>query len=252
MFLLSVVIAALIPTMLKMVDRKAEKSKWGNKADTNKPKTKGKRKELSLRDLWEIEDIRNGIVLLTRNRYRVILRLGTINFDLLSENEQEVVENILMASAQGIDFPVQFLCTTEVIDTRSAIADLYTSVSSEVSEKRLSYANMLLSYLDELMSKRAVLVRHSYAVIGCDGEPWEKARGILEHRASIIANSLSKAKINVSSMTSEEIVDLLHGMLNRKKAIRPSDVINANGIDLFVSGKGVPVGIVQEETAADQ
>ncbi|MQL53610.1 hypothetical protein GFC01_15330 [Desulfofundulus thermobenzoicus] len=154
-----------------------------------------------------------------------------------------MVENALMAACQGMDFPVQFLCTTEVVDTRVAIAELYSHIVKETSDVRRSYAEVLLSYLDTLMSQRSVLVRRSYVVVGCDGEPYEKARGILEHRAASLTGAMSRSKVTAVALSSDEIVDLLHHLLNRNSAVRPSDLVNAGALDLCVSGKGVLVGV---------
>ncbi|RKO65689.1 hypothetical protein [Desulfofundulus salinus] len=205
----------------------------------------------SLRDLWEIKDVRDGVVYLTRNRYRIILRLTPVNFDLLSEGEQHVIENALMAVCQGLDFPVQFLCTAETVDTRAAIAELYSHAAGETSAVRQNYAEVLLSYLDTLMSQRSVLVRRSYAVVGCDGQPYEKARGILEHRAAALAGALSRAKVAAVVLSSDEIVDLLHHLLNRNKVVRPSDLVGAGALDLCVSGKGVITGVQTEKAKAN-
>lgn len=231
-----------LPFLLRWADRRAERSRW-QKDRKQKKKIPEKSARISLRDLWEVDDVRDGILHLTRGRYRIILRLTPVNFDLLSEGEQHAVESALMAACQGIDFPVQFLCTAEAVDTRAAIAELYGNTVKDASSVRRSYAEVLLSYLDTLMSQRSVLVRRSYAVVGCDGEPYEKARGILEHRAAMLASSLSRAKVMAVVLSSEEIVDLLHHLLNRNKAVRPSDLVNEGALDLCVSGKGVLVSV---------
>ncbi|WP_157833553.1 hypothetical protein [Desulfotruncus alcoholivorax] len=178
----------------------------------------------------------------------MILRLAPVNFDLLSEGEQQVIENALMATCQGIDFPVQFLCTTEGIDTRTPQAELYNSIARETSGVRRAYADVLLSYLETLMSQRAILVKRSYAIVGCEGMPYAKARGVLEHRAAVLAGSLSRAKVTATALSSEEIVDLLHHMLNRGGYAHPSDYIEAGVLDLCLTGKGVLANNIQEET----
>lgn len=237
-----------VPFLLRVADRRAEQGRWQKKAEPSRKEQEPPRKKgPSLRDLWEIKDIRDGVLHLTRSRYRMILRLDPVNFDLLSEGEQQVIENALMATCQGIDFPVQFLCTTEGIDTRTPQMELYNSVATETSGVRLAYADVLLSYLDTLMSQRAVLVKRSYAIVGCEGMPYAKARGVLEHRAAVLAGSLSRAKVAATVLSSEQIADLLHHMLNRNSYSRPSDLVSAGALDLCVTGKGVLANIQEEE-----
>lgn len=239
-----------MPFLLRVADRRAGQGRWRKKGKPNRDSREQeppRKKCPSLRDLWEIKDIRDGVLHLTRSRYRMILRLDPVNFDLLSEGEQHVIENALMATCQGIDFPVQFLCTTEGIDTRTPQMELYNSISAETSGVRRAYADVLLSYLETLMSQRAVLVKRSYAIVGCEGMPYAKARGVLEHRAAVLAGSLSRAKVAATVLSSEQIADLLHHMLNRNSYSRPSDLVSAGALDLCVTGKGVLANIQETE-----
>jgi Fe2+ transport system protein B len=170
----------------------------------------------------------------------MILKLGAINFNLLSHDEQNAVENTLMSVATGLDFPVQFLCATEVIDTRRAINEVYEHAAGEQSRVRLEYAQSLLNYLSDLMSQRSVLIKHTYAVVTCFEErSYNKTIGKLEHRCAQLINGLSRARITALPLTSEEIVDLLFKTMNRRKSVRPSDAVRDGALDYCVSGKGV-------------
>ena len=51
------------------------------------------------------------------NRYSNIIRLGNIDYNMLSVSEQDSIENILIQTSLSIDYPVQFFSTTEYIDT---------------------------------------------------------------------------------------------------------------------------------------
>ena len=53
-----------------------------------------------------------------------ILRIGSIDYNMMSENEQETIENVLMQTALTFDGFVQFLTTTENIDTNEIINDI--------------------------------------------------------------------------------------------------------------------------------
>ena len=55
------------------------------------------------------------------NRYSNIIRLGNIDYNMLSVSEQDSIENILIQTSLSIDYPVQFFSTTEYIDTSKVI-----------------------------------------------------------------------------------------------------------------------------------
>ena len=56
------------------------------------------------------------------NRYSNIIKLGNIDYNMLSTQEQDSMESILIQTALAIDYPVQFFSTTEFIDTSKIVA----------------------------------------------------------------------------------------------------------------------------------
>lgn len=53
-------------------------------------------------------------------------------------------------------------------------------------------------------------------------------------RAIILQDGLAQAGIKASVLTTNEIVDFLHGVMNREDTLKPSEVIEAGGLDLYV------------------
>ena len=82
------------------------------KADENQGKKVDKKK---LENIFNFK-IKNNMICIG-NRYSNIVRLGNIDYNILSVSEQDSIENILIQTALSIDYPVQFFSTTEYIDT---------------------------------------------------------------------------------------------------------------------------------------
>jgi len=146
------------------------------KKSLNKPKnsktTTLEQKETSknnskkkLSDILEIK-IKDNIINLG-NRYSVILKLGNIDYNMLSNSEQNAVEDVLMQSALAIDYPIQFFTTTEYIDTTKVVSLLKQNKSK--NPKITEYKNYLIEYLNNLMENRTISVVKNYAVISYDG-----------------------------------------------------------------------------------
>lgn len=49
------------------------------------------------------------------NRYSNVIKLGNIDYNMLSNSEQDSIENVLIQTALAIDYPIQFFSTTEFI-----------------------------------------------------------------------------------------------------------------------------------------
>ena len=79
------------------------------------------------------------------NRYSNIVRLGNIDYNMLSVSEQDSIENILIQTALSIDYPVQFFSTTEYIDTTKVISLM--KKNKNTNEKIEEYKNYLINYL---------------------------------------------------------------------------------------------------------
>ena len=85
--------------------------------NTDKKTKKGKKQ---LIDILQIK-IKDNIICLG-DRYSIVIRLGNIDYNMLSDSEQDSIENVLIQTALAIDFPVQFFSTTEFIDTSRVIS----------------------------------------------------------------------------------------------------------------------------------
>ena len=94
-----------------------------NNKQNSKNNTKQKNKKSNKKQLADIFDfkIKDNIICLG-NRYSNVIRLGNVDYNMLSDTEQETIENVLIQTALAIDYPIQFFSTTEFIDTSKVIS----------------------------------------------------------------------------------------------------------------------------------
>lgn len=199
-------------------------------------------KELSeIKKMWGIEDIRNGVVHLSNNKYRRILAMGSLDFCLLSREEQKTVENQLMQTSMALQFPVQFITTTERVDTQQTVKEIDVLINSEENNDKLKlYAQKMRHYLSDMMEDRGVYVRRSYAVVCSDGQfTAEKGIETLDRYAGTLMSTLSRAKITTTPLTTKQIVNLLYRELNKESPIVPSFIIDNGSMEMYSTGMGV-------------
>ena len=211
------------------------------------------KKEISeIKKIWEIEDIRNGVIKLTKSRYRCIVRLGSIDMGLLSEDEQEITENRLMQAAKTFNFPVLYFTTTERVETDRAIEDIALTMEDETLPEQLrGYCYKLSSHLNSIMEDRGVYVRKSYATVFVDDMlEEEKAIRELYRRTNLFINSFNRAKLPCDFLNTAQIIDLLHREIKKESPIKPSLIINLGGMDLYMTGVGINCEIDLDEVAA--
>lgn len=223
--LLSVLTAISIPFILKLQKRAGDSG--------NENSTLPKPTSVNLKAVWEIQNVKHGVVLLTGNRYCMVLRLAAADFFLLGEGEQTQVEDALISVLMGLSFPVQFLVTSEAVDTRRAVQDIKGKLYGLHDNVR-AYAQDYATYLEGLTSERTAVARSAYAVLSFETDKGlEYARTELMARVSSLADGLGAAKVQCEVLDTPALVDLLQHLLNRGRAWRPSEADTAGVMDMY-------------------
>jgi len=192
---------------------------------------KGKGKAVNLKDLWEIEDVRQGVLVLPGGRYRVICRVSAADFWLLSEEEQNAVEDAAAAALMQLTFPVQVLVTSQAVDVKAAVDELK---NAHLPQALADLARQRAAYLEALAQERAASARQAYLVVTCDtAKGFGYARGELSARVALLADALAAAKMRLEILSSDAAVDLLAHLLNRGRPWRPSEAVEAGAMALY-------------------
>jgi len=108
-----------------------------SKTDTKRSPTNVNSSQNSL----EIAEIRDGIVIMNDGSFRSVIMAKSINFDLMSQEEQEAIEYSYQGFLNSLYFPIQISVRSRQIDLRPYIDSL--------DKLRQGQQNMLLSMLME-------------------------------------------------------------------------------------------------------
>ena len=228
---LSLTVVFVIGTVIYM-NYKNRNDNFGIKQNVNEEKnekTKNNNKK-RLVDILQIK-IKNNIICVG-NRYSKIIRLGNIDYNMLSDTEQESIESILIQTALGIDYPIQFFSTTEFIDT-SQVIELMRENRSQNSNIQ-EYQDYLIEYLKSLMENRTISVIKNYAIISYDGL-YENAIVELNRKSLSFKGNLLRAKIECEILNEDEIYNLIYRELNKNSALNISNL--SKGGNLYVDKK---------------
>ncbi|MGQ9533432.1 MAG: hypothetical protein ACUVTQ_11635 [Desulfotomaculales bacterium] len=220
--------------------RYTEKKAAGEAAPLPRRAEKGK--AVSLKGLWEIEDVRQGVLVLPGGRYRVVCRISAADFWLLSEEEQNAVEDAAAAALMQLTFPVQVLVTSQAVDVKAAVGELR---SAALPPALKDLAEQRAAFLEAMAQERGAVARQAYLVVPYDTvKGFEHARGELAARVALLADALAAAKVRVEVLSSDAVVDLLAHLLNRGRPWRPSEAVEAGVMALYhVSERSVAQGV---------
>jgi hypothetical protein len=95
----------------------------------------------STQNSLQIAEIRDGIVIMNDGSFRSVVMVKSVNFDLMSHQEQEAVEYSYQGFLNSLFFPIQIFLRSQKIDLRPYIEKL--------DKIRSEHDNMLLAMLME-------------------------------------------------------------------------------------------------------
>lgn len=128
--------------------------------DLNKIAIKG-----TAQDHLPIEDIKENLVILRDGSCAMILETSSVNFDLLSEKEQEAMIYAYAAILNSLTFPIQILVRSSLKDVSSYLNHLKRQ---EVKMNDPLLRKQIVSYrrfIEEMVQKNNVLAKSFYIVV---------------------------------------------------------------------------------------
>ncbi len=132
---------------------------------SNKNASPPKTNPTSTQNMLQIAEIRDGIVIMNDGSFRSVVMTKSINFDLMSPQEQEGVESGYQAFLNSLYFPLQIFMRSQKVDIRPYIEKL--------DKIRSEHDNMLLAlmmedyinYISDLAVQTNIMDKKFYVVI---------------------------------------------------------------------------------------
>jgi hypothetical protein len=236
----------------------------------------------STQNTLQIAEIRDGIVIMNDGSYRSVVMVKSINFDLMSGQEQEAVEYSYQGFLNSLYFPIQIFMRSSKVDLQPYIEKL--------DKIRTEHDNMLLAllmedyigYIDALSQQTNIMDKRFYVVIpffptadvqkalsqsknffgGLGGifrpkeqhvtineGDLEKAKAELRNRVQAVLSGLQQCSIQGLPLDTQELIELYYDTYNPDTATR-QELKNFNNLtaDIIVKGAGsAPQAHLQRE-----
>ncbi len=115
-----------------------------------------------------IEAIEDGMLRLRGGRYRAVLEVESVNFDLLDEGAREAVIAGYTGFLSGLGFPVQQLVRVLPVDLEGYLGNLEARTRRASSGRLAAMAADHLAFVRGLARDRGLLERRGYIVVPAD------------------------------------------------------------------------------------
>ena len=113
----------------------------------------------------EVYDITNDMVILKDGTVSVILQIGTMNFSLLAEQEQDAVIFTYGSLLNSLNFPVQINIQSQTKDATKYLRLLDEQIQKAGTQQKANLIKRYQAFVSELIKERNVLEKKFYVVI---------------------------------------------------------------------------------------
>ncbi len=174
--------------------------------------------KVSSRKQIQIREVKDDVLILPNNEYRLALETSSINFELKSEEEQDTIIDSFQNFLNSLSIPVQILIRVREVDV-----DLYLEqiVKSKSQEKEKVYKEQLETYtgfIQKLVTGNKILSRRFYIIIPYhntgQGKEFNLIREQLYLTRDIIKRGLEKLGMKVKTLNSLDLLTLFYSFYN--------------------------------------
>ncbi len=224
----------------------------------------------STQNTLQIAEIRDGIVIMNDGSFRSVVMVKSINFDLMSPQEQEAVEYAYQGFLNSLYFPIQIFIRSQKVDLQPYIEKL--------DKIRTEHDNMLLAllmddyidYIDQLSRQTNIMDKKFYIVVPyfpvidvqkaltqsknffsgltqifntredhvvINEADLEKAKTELRNRVQAVLGGLMQCNIQSLPLDTQELIELYYDTYNPDTATR-QQLKNFNDLTADIVTKG--------------
>lgn len=170
----------------------------------------------------QIKEVKDGILVLPHNEYRTVIETSSVNFELKSEEEQDVLLDSFQNFLNSLVSPLQILIRVREVDIDSYLDQVATSKTFEKEKVYKTQIDNYSSFIKNLVSGNKILSRRFYIIIPYRQQDKNRDFAVVkEHlnlQRSIVTRGLEKLGMKARTLESLELLDLFYTFYNSSSA----------------------------------
>lgn len=170
----------------------------------------------------QIREVRDGILVLPNNEYRIVIETSSVNFELKSEEEQDVILDSFQNFLNSLVSPLQILVRVREVDIDSYLAQIAISKATEKEKVYKTQIDNYCSFIKGLVSGNKILSRRFYIIIPYKSRERTKDFTVIsEHinlQRTLVSRGLEKLGMKARTLESLELLDLFYTFYNSSTA----------------------------------
>jgi hypothetical protein len=168
-----------------------------------------------------IQGVRDDVLLLPGNRYRLVLSTSSVNFELQSEAEQDALIETYQAFLNSLTTSIQIVVRVRELDIDQYLNEFEAAQASETQKVYRRQLRGYTKFVRKLVSGNKILSRRFFVVIPYDSranEDFELVKEQLLLQQEIIVKGLERLGITSRRLTGLEILELFYGFYQPERS----------------------------------
>jgi len=196
---------------------------------------------VSSRKQIRIKEVKDGILILPNDQYRLVLETSSINFELKSDEEQDVLLDNFQNFLNSLPCPLQILIRVREIDINRYVEEIGRSKENEKEKVYKEQITNYCSFIKNLVSGNKILSRKFYIVIPYQHSDKNKSFAFIKEQAelqrNLVARGLEKLGMKARTLDSLEILDLFYSFYNQEES--KTQELKGQTIEMLLKGQYV-------------
>jgi type IV secretory pathway VirB4 component len=189
--------------------------------------------EASTQQFLEIEDIREGVLILKDKSLRGVLLISSLNFALKSEEEQNAIIYQFQNFLNSLDFPIQIYIQSRKLNITGYIEKLKELERQQKNELLKIQTRDYIQFIENLLAGGSIMSKNFYVIvpfypfpmIGKKGKPltlsdeeFERAKTQLWERMEFVAHGLRGCGLFCAPLSTIELIELFWSIYHPQEA----------------------------------
>lgn len=200
-------------------------------------------------DFVPIQEIRDGVLMVSESEMRAVLICSSLNLSLKSADEQTAIIGGFQTFLNSLEFSCQIFVQSRRLDIRPYIALLEDRAKNVTEDLLKVQIREYVEFIKDFTDKRNIMTKNFFVVVpyglpligsslpaGLPSfgrknvsasdkqakiEQFEEARSQLEQRVSVVSQGLTRVGVRVARLGTEEIVELFYKLFNPGETEKP-------------------------------
>jgi len=210
------------------------------------------------------KNIKDGVIDMGGNNYRVIMKCPSINYNLRTDSEKDMIELSFQRFLNSLRFGITIFIQTRVMDNAERLEKIKEE-TEEITKVYPQLENYARNYYEEMKNlnksignnkqkKKYIIVPYNEAASLeklSEKEKYEYSIKEARQRGLLVADALSGTGIKPNILDTKGLAELIYSTYHRDNFRDYKNVVNGEFLSLVVDGESNPEENLTNDKRAD-